>query len=139
VAWVVSPSAEANKDDPKFADATWVWVEDNRNPGEKMLKMIPIPVEVYASKKEAAEAAANLGSNGGEATDPTYPGDHTGWKLSDWQKTKAEIVAEYKKLVASDVPDMVAKKKICDTYEIKTIMGDLDPEKVTLLLTEQVV
>jgi len=130
VSWMTSPNAEANQ------EKDWAW---NEYQGERRLQSMAYPVEVYASKKEAAEAAANLGANGGEVTDPSYPGDHTGWKLADWQNMKGEIIAEYKKLVDGGTPDMVAKKKVCETYEIKTLIGDPDPEKVTLLLTEQVV
>ena len=139
VTWITSPNAEANK------EKDWAWQDDNRNPGEKMLKMIAIPVQVYADKKEAAAAAEGLATSG--ADDPTYPGDHTGWSLEDWQGMKAEIVAKYQELVKGiDGPAPVkakkleeAQKQVCGEYVITTLLGDPDVEKLKLLLAEAAV
>jgi hypothetical protein len=139
VSWMTSPNAEANQ------DQAWAWSEYQ---GEKRLKSMAFPVEIYASKADAVKAAESLASEAGEgASDPTYPGDHTGWSLEDWQGMKAEIVAKYQELASGiDGPAPVkakkldeAQKQVCGEYVITTLLGDPDVEKLRLLLAEAAV
>ena len=130
ISWMTSPNAAANQ------DKAWAWDEYQ---GEKRLKSMAFPVELYASKAEAATVAETLAASESGESDPTYPGDHTGWSVADWKASKGEIVATYQKHVEAKVPLPLALKKTCEEYAITTLLGDNDTEKLKLLLAEAAV
>ena len=100
-----SPNAAAN------SERAWAWEDDPNNTGEKRLKRMLIPVEVYPSREAAEQAIVEMG---GEEADPSFPGG--GWSPANWNEMKPIIAAEYRELVETGTPKAAAIAKLAKEY-----------------------